>query len=110
MNVDAHKRPFLSDYREFPVPVSLGDHFLCLWTQAIPDWPQYAHRVLPDGCVDIVFINDEPPIVVGPWTGPFTARFASGTRITGARLGPGQAPGVLGIPARELLNRSVPLS
>lgn len=28
------------------------------------------HRVLPDGCVDVVFINNEPPVVVGPWTEP----------------------------------------
>jgi AraC-like DNA-binding protein len=110
MNVHAHERPSLSDYREFPVPVSLADHFLCLWTQAILGSPEYAHRVLPDGCVDIVFINDGPPTVVGPWTAPFTATFASGTRITGARLLPGHAPGVLGIPAGELRNRAVPLS
>jgi hypothetical protein len=40
------------------------------------------HRVLPDGCIDIVFINDEPPIVVGPWTVSFVARLAPGSSIT----------------------------
>lgn len=110
MNVHAHQRPSTSEYREFPVPASLADHFLCLWTQAIFGSPEYSHQVLPDGCVDIVFIDDEPPIVVGPWTSPFTATFASGTQITGARLSPGHAFGVLGIPASELLNRSVPLN
>jgi AraC-like DNA-binding protein len=45
-----------------------------------------------------------------PWTDPFVARLAAGTRIVGARLHPGRAPSVLGVPAAELLNRSVPLS
>jgi len=100
----------LSDYREFPVPACLADHFLCVWTQAILSPREHAHRVLPDGCIDIVFINDEAPLVVGPWTDPFTATFAAGTTIVGVRLRPGYAPGVLGIPAAELLNRSMPLS
>src|SRR5215831_20253453 len=65
--------------------------------------------VLPDACMDIVFINDAPPIVVGPWTDPFVVRFPAGTKIVGARLHPGLAPGVLGIPAAELLNQSAPL-
>jgi len=98
----------VSDYREFPVPARLADHFLCFWTQVILSSREYAHRVLPDGCIDIVFINDEGPIVVGPWTDPFTATFAAGTTIVGVRLRPGYAPCVLGIPAAELLNRSMP--
>lgn len=59
--------------------------------------------------MDIVFINDAPPVVVGPWTDPFVARLPAGTTIVGARLHPGRAPGILGIPAAELLNQSVPL-
>lgn len=100
----------LSDYREFPVPTHLADYFLCFWKQVITGSREYAHRVLPDACVDIVLINDDPPVVVGPWTESFVARLSVGTRIVGARLHPGHAPGVLGVPAAELLNRSVPLS
>jgi AraC-like DNA-binding protein len=110
MNLEAHQRAVLSDYREFPVPAHLADYFLCFWTQVIVGSREYAHRVLPDACVDIVFINDDPPVVVGPWTDPFVVRFAAGTRIVGVRLHPGRAPGVLGMPATELLNRSAPLS
>ncbi len=83
---------------------------MCVWTQAIVGVQEYAHRVLPDACVDIVFVNDDPPVVVGPWTDPFVVRFTAGTRIVGVRLHPGHAPGVLGVPATELLNRSAPLS
>ena len=104
------QRPF-SDYREFAVPPELRSHFLCFWTQVIIGTSQrYVHRVLPDGCVDIVFINGRPAEVVGPWTGPLLVQFSSGTKIFGARLRPGCASAVLGVPAVNLLNRSVELS
>ena len=102
--------PF-SDYREFPVPPELLSHFLCFWTQRILGASQrYVHKVLPDGCVDIVFINGKPPEVFGPWTGPLLVQFSAGTKIFGVRLRPGCACSVLGVPAVELLNRSVELS
>lgn len=51
-----------SDYREFPVPAQLANHFLCFWTQAIVDCQEYAHQVLPDACIDIVLrMNNVPP-------------------------------------------------
>jgi hypothetical protein len=109
MNFETRQHAVGSDYREFPVPAQLANHFLCFWTQAIVGSQEYAHQVLPDACIDIVFINEEPPIVVGPWTEPFIARLAAGTTITGARLRPGYASSVLGIPASELFNRSIPL-
>lgn len=109
MNFETHQHAVGSDYCEFPVPAQLANHFLCFWTQAIVGSQEYAQQVLPDACIDIVFINEEPPIVVGPWTEPFIARLAVGTRIIGARLRPGYASSVLGIPASELLNCSIPL-
>jgi AraC-like DNA-binding protein len=110
MSPDAHRHTVLSDYREFPVPAHLADYFFCFWKQVIVGSREYAHRVLPDACVDIVLINDDPPVVVGPWTEPFVVRLAAGTRIVGARLHPGHAPSLLGMPASELLNRSALLS
>jgi AraC-like DNA-binding protein len=99
-----------SEYREFPPPLPLADYFLCFWTQTVSGAiGEYAHQVLPDGCVDIVFVNQDAPVAVGPWTDPFAVRFAAGTNILGARLHPGRAPGLLGLPAMELLNQSAPL-
>src|SRR5262245_10117735 len=110
MNLDLDPRAVRSHYREVPAPPNLADYFLCFWTQVIVGSGEYSHHVLPDACVDIVFIDDDPPVVVGPWTAPFVVRFPAGTKVVGARLHPGRAPGVLGIPAAELLNQSVPLS
>jgi hypothetical protein len=47
MSLDAHPQAATSDYREFPVPRPLADHFLCLWTQKIVgSQGDLAHRVL----------------------------------------------------------------
>jgi AraC-like DNA-binding protein len=99
----------ITTYREFPVSAHLADYFVCFWKQEIGS-EQYAHRVLPDACVDIVFVNDDPPVVVGPWTNSFVAHFPPGTKIVGARLYPGCASSFLHMPATELLNQSVPLT
>lgn len=57
MNLDAPQVAVLSQYREFSVPPNLVDYFVCFWKQAVVGSQAYAHRVLPDACVDIVFIN-----------------------------------------------------
>jgi AraC-like DNA-binding protein len=100
-----------AQYREFLPPSALGGHLLCLWTETITGGEdEFAQSVLPDACIDIVLINDQAPLVVGPWTDPFVARFSAGTTIVGARFHPGAAPSLLGLPASELLNQSPSLS
>ncbi len=110
MSFDGNPRTIQMEYREFAVPPLLGSHFLCFWTQtARGSEGKYVHRVLPDGCIDIVLVNDDPPVAVGPWTKSFVIPLPVGTRILGARLHPGRAPSLLGLPATEILNQSVPL-
>jgi AraC-like DNA-binding protein len=99
-----------SDYREFLPPMALRESVLCLWTQSVrSSQPVYAHRVLPDACVDLVFFQGQPPAVIGPWTAPFVVQLAPGTRILGARFRPGRAADVLRLPANELLNQQTPI-
>jgi AraC-like DNA-binding protein len=110
MRFEAQPASPFSEYREFPAPAPLADRFLCFWTQTIVgSQGAYEHRVLPDACIDIVLIHDQPPMVVGPWNVAFVARLAAGTSITGARLHPGRASCLLGIPASELLNQAIPI-
>lgn len=49
-------------------------------------------------------------MVVGPWTVPLVARLPVGTSITGARLRPGRASCLLGVPASELRNQIIPIA
>ena len=111
MRFDCRPAEPLSEYQEFFAPPQLASQCLCFWTQTIVgSQGVFEHRVLPDACIDIVLINDEPPMVVGPWTVPFLARLAVGTSITGVRLRPGRASCLLGIPASELLNQIIPIT
>ena len=107
MNHSANTTPAASEYREYAPPPALASQLLCFWTQSITGCGEYAQRVLPDGCMDIVFVNHESAVVVGPWVEPFIARLPAGTNILGARWHPGRASAQLGAPATELLNRQV---
>ena len=99
-----------SSYRELrPAPV-LAKHVLCLWAQAIGDGRRARpHRVLPDGCIDIVWIGAAPPVVAGPATRTVIVDLPPRTIVVGVRFHPGMAPSLLGLPAVELLDREVPL-
>jgi AraC-like DNA-binding protein len=112
MNREVPVDTVVSDYREYPPPLPLARHILCLWTSTIMrSGDESTHPVVvPDGCIDIILINDEAPMVFGPWTEPFVAHHACGTVIVGARFHPGLAPGLLGLPASTVLNQSVPLN
>jgi AraC-like DNA-binding protein len=104
------KSPRVSEYREYLPPIVLREHVLCFWTQSIqcPD-TVYAHRVLPDACLDLVFFQGQPPAVIGPWTESFIAPLSPGTRITGVRFHPGKAAAILGLPASALINQEAEL-
>jgi AraC-like DNA-binding protein len=112
MRFDGEPPRPLSEYKEFLSPAPLADRYLCFWTQTIVGsrGAYYEHRLLPDACIDVVLIPDEPPRVFGPWSVPLVARLAVGTSITGARLYPGRASCLLGVPASELLNQAIPVA
>jgi AraC-like DNA-binding protein len=100
-----------STYREFPPPAALASHVLCVWSQVIGDGGSWhRHRVLPDGCADVVWIGERPAVVAGPATGPVVVPLAPRTLVVGIRLRPGAVRGALGAPANELANRDTPLA
>src|SRR5262245_58901558 len=56
-------------YQEFAPPQALREHVLCLWRHGPTNGPTLA-RVVPDGCIDIIWVGDQPPHVCGPMTAP----------------------------------------
>ena len=98
-----------SAYREVPPPVELATHIACLWTQTVRTDKPYVHRVLPDGCIDVIWHSGSLH-VAGPDTGPFLAHLVPGQRIAATRFRPGMAPGVLGVPADVLRDDRVELA
>ncbi len=106
---DAAGAPSTS-YREYRPPPALATHVLCLWSQVIGAG-QRAHpqRVLPDGCADIVWVGEAPPVVAGPATRTVIAELPARAIVIGVRFHPGAAACVLGSPASELLDRETRL-
>src|SRR5579884_3023768 len=100
-----------SMYREFAAPPELGRYIQCFWLHAVrPDAPACVHRILPDGCIDIISGLSAEPTVVGPMTRHALISIAPGTVIVGARFKPGLAPALLRCPSPELLDLEPPLS
>jgi AraC-like DNA-binding protein len=67
-----------------------------------------ATRVLPDGCLDIIW-GDGAVYVAGPDTVAEIYAAPPGSRCFALRFAVGTGPAVLGVPADELTDRAVPL-
>jgi AraC-like DNA-binding protein len=93
------------EYRELRATGELATDVACIWYD---DRLHERQLVLPDGCIDIVWIKGLPPAIAGPATLPVIAPLP-GAPILGLRFRPGRAPAFLGIPADVLLNQDVPL-
>lgn len=76
------------------------------WNDALVDRPQ---RVVPDGCVDLVWLGDGRLVVAGADTGPVLWQ-PVGAPTCGIRLRPGAAGGVLGVSASAVRDQRVPLA
>ncbi len=101
----------MSNYRELPPPADLARYLSCLWTRhTTADDESLEPRVLPDSCIDIVWIGGSPPVVVGPATAAVIPRLAPDTPIAGVRFRPGMAPCLLGLPASEIRDTEALLS
>ncbi len=74
-----------------------------LWCREPADGPDPAQSILPDGCIDLIWLDGDL-LVAGPDTvaHPVTIRAAS--RYSAIRLSPGAGPELLGIPAHEIRN------
>jgi AraC-like DNA-binding protein len=98
-------------YREDAPPESLAPHVQAIWSESVGERrDDPGARVLPDGCIDLVWFSDGAPIVAGPQTEPIITTAPPGSLVVGIRFRTGAAGSVLGLPADELRDRSVPLA
>ena len=103
-------------YMEHAPPPDLAAYVNCFWTSLTVEThasrPRTEHRVLPDGCVDIVIgfrhgTEVTNAIGVGSMTRPLVI---TGDRVRlyiGVRFSPGSAFAAFGIPAAELTDDDV---
>jgi AraC-like DNA-binding protein len=99
-----------SSYAELPPPPELAPLVACLWRQTAGE--DQVQRVVPDGCVDLLWVTDGPDEraeVAGPDTGAHFETMPVGTSIAGVRFRPGVAAAVLGLPLHALRDQRVPL-
>jgi AraC-like DNA-binding protein len=91
-------------YREL---LQRDEHIACVWIRdAAPAADR--HRVLPDACVDVVWVAGRL-VVAGPATGPVIVEVPAGAASMGVRFRVGAAGAALGVPAAELLDASAAL-
>jgi AraC-like DNA-binding protein len=96
------------DYRERRAPSALSPWVECSWELRLDRGePPHAHRVLPDGCIDLVWTTDAGLTLVGPNPTAFMAELPPGTSAVGVRMHPGGAPSLLGVSAPALLDARV---
>jgi AraC-like DNA-binding protein len=93
-------------YREHPAPAALAPWLLCTW-ERVGDAPSV--RVLPDGCIDVLYHRGAGSQIVGANTAAFVVPVADDTYMVGARLRPGAAPALLGVAAEALRDQRVGL-
>jgi AraC-like DNA-binding protein len=65
-------------------------------------------RVLPDGCMDLIWTAGTLHIA-GPDTAARLARSPSGASFVALRFAPGTGPAIFGVPAHELRDQQAPL-
>ena len=100
-------------YREGPPPAALRGLVVCTWVNEVS--PGDPTRVLPDGCVDVMWRTPGPGggdgelIVAGPDTTAQHITVDGPVRYVGVRFRPGAAAVGLGLPASALRDGRVPL-
>jgi AraC-like DNA-binding protein len=106
-------------YREHRPPRDLSPWVTTYWRIAgvIPQGTDVQHRVLPDGCADLLFdfqaardSRGQQGILVGPMLAAQSFRLCGSIDVVGVRFRPGGATQFLGIPMQHIRDDAVPLS
>ncbi|HMJ61377.1 MAG TPA: AraC family transcriptional regulator [Bryobacteraceae bacterium] len=102
----------MPQYREIPAPPRVADAIECLWHSLQTSASVVTHRVVPDGCADVLFVRGAGrPIlqVVGPMTLFQDVELEPGAEFLGVRFRAVIGPALLGVPAAEIVDETVDL-
>jgi AraC-like DNA-binding protein len=103
-------------YREYPPPQDLARWIACFWQigGAVAQSSGFSHRVLPDGCADLLFDLQAARRgggvhggIVGPMTAGQIVELRAAVDLLGIRLRPGAIGAFIGIAADQLLDVTV---
>ncbi len=94
-------------YREHAPPNVLAAWIACAWERRGDGGAPV--RVLPDGCIDIVWTEGLGTQVVGANTTAFLVSVPAGVRVAGVRMRPGAGAALLGVDAAALRDARIPL-
>jgi AraC-like DNA-binding protein len=95
-------------YREHAPSDALSPWLACAWERRGDGGAPV--RVLPDGCIDIIWSEGSGTHVVGTHTTAFLVSLPPGTRVAGVRMRPGAGAALLGIDAAALRDARIALS
>src|SRR5712691_10566402 len=93
-----------TNYREYPPPTDLRDRVACTWVRQVGTVTRQPQPIIPDGCVDIIAVDEGPPHVAGPATRTQLVRLLPLSVVAGIRFRPGATRAVLKCSAGELLD------
>jgi AraC-like DNA-binding protein len=90
------------------VAPDLRERVACVWAAQLgATGERHVERVIPDGCIDLVF-SDGKLVISGPDTASVELEVMPNRSFVGVRFRAGVAPTALGVPATALLDRRVP--
>ena len=101
----------MSRYVEMAPPPRLSKHVECFWFLT-PAANETRHRVLPDGCTDVVFSLARGQVrgfIAGAMTHALITPVGSDETMFGVRFHPGTSQGLLRAPLPMLTNRVIDL-
>lgn len=101
----------VADYHEIAPSPRLARQVECFWSLR-PSYPAQPHRVLPDGCTDLIFwvIGGQlKGSAVGAMTRSIVTRLAPQAEIFGVRFHPGMSHGLMRVPVSILTDEIVDL-
>ncbi|MEQ1701675.1 MAG: helix-turn-helix domain-containing protein [Ilumatobacteraceae bacterium] len=90
-------------YQPVAPPAALEPWLACSWNAV----PTGRHRLVPDACLDALWLSSGEVVLCGPETSAWTFQLPPGVHAAGVRFRPGVVPQLFGVGASTLLDRRV---